>query len=153
MLSLLTFAQLTLAQYEDGTGEAAGGCAACGACGACGVFGMLIPLAIFVVIVAGLWKVFEKAGKPGWAAIIPIYNIIILLEIVKRPIWWIVLYFIPIVQLLAAIVVGLELAKRFGKSQAFGIGLALLPMIFIPILGFGKDQYQDLPPSAGLMPD
>jgi hypothetical protein len=114
---------------------------------------MLIPLAIFVVVVIGLWKVFEKAGKPGWAAIIPIYHLIVLLEIVKRPIWWIVLFLIPVVQLFAFIVVGLELAKRFGKSQAFGIGIALLPVIFIPILGFGKDQYQDLPPSTGLMPD
>jgi uncharacterized membrane protein YoaK (UPF0700 family) len=141
-----------LAQYEDGTGDAAGGCAACAGCGG-GLLMMIIWLAVIVAVIAGFWKVFVKAGKPGWAAIIPIYNLIVLIEIAKRPLWWFVLFLIPVVNIFAAIVISLEIAKRFGKDMGFGIGLALLPMIFYPILGFGKAQYQDLPPSTGLMPD
>jgi hypothetical protein len=153
MLSLLTFAQLTLAQLDDGTGGDAAGCAGCCGGGLCGLLFFVVWLAVIVAVVAGFWKVFVKAGKPGWAAIVPIYNLIILIEIAKRPIWFIVLFLVPVLNILAAIIIGLEIAKRFGKSQGFGIGLALLPMIFYPILGFGKDQYQDLPPSAGFMPD
>jgi len=103
---------------------------------------MIVYLAILVLVVASLWKVFTKAGKPGWAAIIPIYNLIVLLEIVKRPLWWIILFLIPIVSLIAAIIVMIDLAKAFGKGTGFGIGLALLGIIFLPILGFGSAQYQ-----------
>ncbi len=95
-----------------------------------------------VAIVAGFWKVFVKAGKPGWAAIIPIYNIIVLLEIAGKPLWWIILFFIPFVSLVALVLVGLAIARSFGKSDAFGIGLGLLAFIFYPILGFGEAQYQ-----------
>jgi hypothetical protein len=102
----------------------------------------LIGLAIIVAIIAGFWKVFEKAGKPGWAAIIPIYNGIVLLEIAGKPLWWIILCFIPCVNLVIVILVGLAVARNFGKSDGFGIGLALLGFIFYPILGFGDARYQ-----------
>lgn len=108
----------------------------------------LIVLAIFVAIIAGFWKVFTKAGKPGWAAIIPIYNLIVLLEIAGKPLWWIILFFIPIVNLIAAILVGLAVARNFGKSDGFGIGLGLLGFIFYPILGFSNAQYKGVPPPA-----
>jgi hypothetical protein len=101
----------------------------------------LVELAILVLSVAGLWRVFQKAGKPGWAAIIPIYNVIVLLQITGRPLWWIILYFIPFVNLVVLVLVSLELAKRFGKGVGFGIGIALLPFIFYPVLGFGPDRY------------
>jgi len=101
-----------------------------------------LELAIFVAIIAGFWKVFVKAGKPGWAAIVPIYNVIVLLEIAGKPLWWILLFFIPLVNLIMAIIVGIAVAKNFGKSDAFGIGLGLLGFIFYPILGFGDAQYQ-----------
>jgi hypothetical protein len=89
-----------------------------------------------------MWKIFSKAGKPGWAAIIPIYNAIVLLEIVDKPLWWIILMFIPIVNFVISIIVTVELAKKFGQSTGFAIGLILLAPIFYPILGFGSAQYQ-----------
>lgn len=97
--------------------------------------GTLIQLAIVVLYIVGMWKVYTKCGKPGWAAIVPIYNIIVLLEIVKKPVWWIVLFLIPVANLVAMILVGIEVAKIFGKSQGFGIGLGLLGFVFYPILG------------------
>jgi hypothetical protein len=106
------------------------------------LFIVVLELAILVAIIAGFWKVFVKAGKPGWAAIVPIYNVIVLLEIAGRPLWWILLFFIPLVNIIMAVIVGIAVAKNFGKSDAFGIGLGLLGFIFYPVLGFGGAQYQ-----------
>jgi hypothetical protein len=89
----------------------------------------------------GMWKVFTKAGKPGWASLIPIYNIIILLEIVGKPIWWLFLLLIPCTIPIFAIWILNLLSKSFGQSEGFTIGLILLPFIFYPILGFGNYQY------------
>ena len=102
---------------------------------------MLFYLAILVVMVISGWVIFTKAGKPGWAAIVPIYNAIVLLEIIGRPIWWIVLFFIPLVSIVIAIIVSLDLAKSFGKGSGFGVGLAFLGFIFAPILAFGDSKY------------
>jgi Family of unknown function (DUF5684) len=107
-----------------------------------GLLILVIELAIVVAVIAGIWKVFVKAGKPGWAAIIPIYNLIVLLQIAGKPLWWIILFFIPLVNIIMAILVGIAVAKNFGKSDAFGVGLGLLGFIFYPILGFGDAQYQ-----------
>jgi hypothetical protein len=101
----------------------------------------LIQLAVIIALFAGMWKVFEKAGKPGWAAIIPIYNLYILLQILGKPVWWIILAFIPIVNIVIAIILGIALAEKFGKGAGFGVGLALLGFIFFPILGFGDAKY------------
>jgi hypothetical protein len=106
-----------------------------------GCFMIAIELALVVLIIAGVWKVFVKAGEPGWAAIIPIYNTIILLKICNKPIWWIVLLLIPCVSIVFAIIVFLELAKAFGKSPAYAVGMILLPFVFIPMLGFSDAQY------------
>lgn len=106
-----------------------------------GLFG-LIWLALMIAIIVGMWKMFTKAGKPGWACLIPIYNIVVLLQIVGRPLWFIILMLIPVVNLIAAIIVSLDLAKSFGKSAAFGIGIAFLGFIFIPMLGFGDAKYE-----------
>lgn len=104
--------------------------------------GTLIYLAIIIAMIAGMWKVFEKAGQPGWAAIIPIYNLIILLQIVGKPIWWIVLFLIPLVNFVALILVGMELAVCFGKSKGWGFALLVLfPFVGYPILGFGDAAY------------
>jgi uncharacterized membrane protein YhaH (DUF805 family) len=105
-----------------------------------GVF-MIVWLVVLVAVIAGMWKMFEKAGKPGWAAIVPIYNIIVMLEIVGRPLWWIVLFLIPCVSIVAWIMIAIDLAKAFGKDVAYGIGIALLGFIFIPMLGFGDARY------------
>jgi hypothetical protein len=98
-------------------------------------------LAVLLLVVIGMWKVFVKAGKPGWAAIIPIYNLVVLLEIVGKPIWWIILMLIPLVNLIVYIIILVELAKRFGKGVGFAIGLLIFPFICFPILGFGSAQY------------
>ena len=113
-----------------------------GGAGAAGIVIGLIYLAIIILMVASIWKIFVKAGKPGWAAIVPIYNIIVLLEIVDKPIWWIVLFFIPIVSLIAAILIAVALAQKFGKGVGFAIGMLILPFVFYPMLGFGSAQYQ-----------
>lgn len=102
----------------------------------------LLILAIFIVVIAGMWKMYVKAGQPGWAVLVPIYNIIVLIQIAKKPVWWIVLFLIPIVSLIAMILVSIEIAKNFGKPTSFAIGLILLPFVFYPILGFGDAQYQ-----------
>ncbi|RAV30626.1 DUF5684 domain-containing protein [Sinomicrobium soli] len=111
-----------------------------------GLIGMVIYLAIIVLLIAGMWKVFEKAGKPGWAAIVPIYNIVVLIEIVGKPMWWIVLLLLPCVNIVAQVWITNLLSKSFGKSEGFTIGLVLLPFVFFPILGFGDARYQG--PSA-----
>ncbi len=97
---------------------------------------------VTILIIVALWKIFEKAGKPGWASIIPIYNVIVLLEIVGKPWWWILLMLIPIVNLIFAIWTTNLLSKSFGKNEGFTIGLILLPFIFYPILGFSDAKYQ-----------
>jgi len=101
----------------------------------------LFYLAIVILMIASMWKIFTKAGKPGWAAIIPIYNLVVLLEIIKKPLWWIILLLIPIVNFIVIIIVYVELAKAFGKGVGFAIGLILLGIIFFPILGFGDAKY------------
>ncbi len=109
--------------------------------GIAGAIGGLIYLAFLVLMVASLWKIFDKAGEPGWAAIIPIYNVVVLLKIVGRPIWRLVLMFIPLVGAIIAILVTIDLAKSFGQGVGYGIGLVFLPFIFGPMLAFGDASY------------
>lgn len=132
MADYLTFAQ------QNG-----GGAGAAGAAG--GIIFMLLYFALIVVVIAGLWKAFDKAGKPGWAAIIPIYNIIVMLEIAGKPVWWVILFFIPCVNIIMAFIVSIAIAEAYGKSAGFGIGLALFGFIFWPILGFGDAKYVGAP--------
>jgi uncharacterized protein DUF5684 len=99
-------------------------------------------LAVVVLIVASMWKLFVKAGEPGWAAIVPIYNFIVLLKIAGKPTWWIILMFIPFVNLIVAIIAAVAVARNFGKGTGFGLGLAFLAPIFYPILAFGDSRYQ-----------
>ena len=112
------------------------------AAGAGAAIGLLVPLALGILMIVSLWKVFTKAGKPGWASIIPIYNMIVLLEIVGKPVWWIILMMIPLVNFIVVVLVFLELARRFGKSELFGVGLLLLGVVFFPILAFGDARYR-----------
>lgn len=113
---------------------------------------IFVYIVILVLVVIGLWKIFEKAGKPGWAAIVPFYNVYILLEIVGRPTWWIFVFIgslIPFVNIFAGIatfvmfiILCLDLAKSFGKSTGFAVGMILLSFVFFPLLGFSDAQYQ-----------
>ena len=101
----------------------------------------VIYLAVIVLIIASWWKLFTKAGKPGWAAIVPVYNIIVILEIIGKPIWWVILMLIPCVNIIVHLFVSIELAKAFGKEAGFGVGIWLLGFIFLPILAFGDAKY------------
>ena len=102
---------------------------------------LLIP-AIFIVVIASQWMVFTKAGQPGWACLIPILNLLVILKLVKRPMWWILLFLIPIVNFVTLLIVLVDLAKAFGKGIGFAIGLIILGPIFYLILGFGSATYQ-----------
>ena len=102
----------------------------------------IIYLAAIIAIIAGWWMIFTKAGEDGWKAIIPIWNILVLLKIVGREWWWIILMLIPIVGFVIWIIVALDLAKSYGRGTGFGIGLIFLPYIWSLILGFGSDTYK-----------
>lgn len=123
-----------LAQEYDG---AAGGIAA-----GVGVVMCIVYVALIVAIIAGVWKTFEKAGEPGWAAIVPIYNGMVLAKIAGKEMWWGLLLIIPCVGIVISFILCIEVAKRFGKDTLFGILLALFGFIFFPVLGFGSAQYQ-----------
>jgi hypothetical protein len=106
------------------------------------MFWVIVYLAIAVLVIAGWWKMFEKAGEAGWKALIPIYNIYVLLRIVGREGWWVILFLIPIVNVVVLIIVSIDLAKSFNRGSGFAVGLIFLPFVFAPILGFGSDTYQ-----------
>jgi len=108
---------------------------------------MLVILAVIAVFIAGMWKTFVKAGQPGWAAIIPFYNIYVLTQIVGRPAWWLVLCLIPLVNFVFMAILSIDIAKSFGKDAVFGfVLLFFLGGIGYLILGFGSARY--LGPSA-----
>jgi hypothetical protein len=102
----------------------------------------ILWLAIVVLLVASMWKIFVKAGEPGWAAIVPIYNLVILFKIAGKPAWWILLMLIPLVNLIVAIIAVIALAQRFGKGVGFAIGLLVLSPVFYPMLAWGDARYQ-----------
>ena len=105
-----------------------------------GSFLFIILLVVFYIYV--YWRIFEKAGKPGWAAIIPIYNTIILLEIVGKPWWWLLLFLIPVVNIIFAVWMTNLLSLSFGKGVGFTLGLVFLSFIFYPILAFSNAEYK-----------
>lgn len=100
-------------------------------------------IGIGLIVVISMWFVFKKAKKPGWAAIIPIYNTLVLLEIIKRPWWWILLMFIPLVNIVVYIIVHFDLAKAFGKGGGMALLLIFLPFIGYPVLAFGDAKYKN----------
>jgi hypothetical protein len=106
-----------------------------------GVFGTLLYIVVIVFYLFCLWKVFVKAGKPGWAAIVPIYNLLVELEIVGRPWYWLLLMFIPVVNIVLGIIVLFRMAKVFAHSVGFGFGLLFLSFVFLPILAFDGSKY------------
>lgn len=111
-----------------------------------GAIFIIIYLAIIILMIASMWKVFEKAGKPGWAVLIPIYNTYIMIQIVGKPTIWLLWCLIPCVNFVFAVWLYNLMSKSFGKEEGFTVGMILLPFIFWPILGFGSAKY--LGPSA-----
>lgn len=102
----------------------------------------IIYFGFIALMIASTWKIFTKAGQPGWAAIVPIYNTIVLLKIAGKPVWWFLLLFIPLVNFVVAIMLTVSLAKAFGKGVGFAVGLIILPFVFMPIMAFGDAQYE-----------
>jgi hypothetical protein len=114
---------------------------------------MIFVLAIALVVLVGMWKVYTKAGQPGWAVIVPIYSQYIQCKIVGRPGWWVILLLIPYLNFIFFIIIMLDLAKSFGKGVGFAVGLILLSPIFMCILGFGDAEYQGPSVGAGFSPE
>jgi amino acid transporter len=113
---------------------------------------ILIIIFSFILIafyVYCAWRIFEKAGKPGWASLIPIFNTLVELEIVQRPLWWVFLMFIPGVNLVITVIIIFDLAKVFGKDNGFAFGLLFLAPIFVPILALGNSVYMPRNPVEG----
>lgn len=102
---------------------------------------VIISLVVCVVLLAGLWKLFVKAGKPGWAAIVPFYNMYCMYQISFGKGWLFLLIFVPVVGFVFGIMMCFKLAKAFGKGTGFGFGLLFLSPIFMCILGFGDAEY------------
>ena len=105
-------------------------------------------LLLLLAALTGAWNVFEKAGRPGWEALVPIYNIYVLTAVTGQPWWLIIFAVIPLVNIFAMAFLYLKLAERFGLSFPFALGLLFLPFIFFPILGFGDAVYT--PPRSSL---
>jgi hypothetical protein len=111
----------------------------------------IIFIAIAILILVSQWRIYKKAGRPGWASIVPFYNIVVWLEMVGEPLWWALLFFVPIVNLVLWVIITNRLAKSFGKGKWFTVGMLFLPFIFYPILAFGKATYtQIFEPTYGI---
>ena len=100
---------------------------------------IVIGLAVGILVIVSLWMIFKKAGKPGWASIVPIYNIIVLIQIVGLPLWYLVLLIIPFANIYAIFKIYIELAHKFGKSTGFGVLSVFFSEICLPILAFDKN--------------
>ena len=103
----------------------------------------IISIICSILVIVCNWIIFKKAGKKGWEAIVPVYNLIVMLEIANLPMWYLALFFIPGANIYAMFKIYIEIAHKFGKSTGFGVGLALLGVIFLPILAFGKSTYEN----------
>lgn len=109
---------------------------------------IIFSLIITAFYVFCAWRIFEKAGKPGWAALIPFYNTLVQLEIVQRPWWWLLLMLIPALNLVLAVIIIFDLAKVFGKDNGFAFGLLFLAPIFVPVLALGSAAYTPRVPAG-----
>jgi Family of unknown function (DUF5684) len=113
---------------------------------------LLVVILLFVAfIIVAYWKVYRKMGLPGWASIVPFYNITTLLRVVSYPQWWVFLMFVPVVNIVVTVAITHRLAVSFGKGWWFTLGILLLPFVFLPILAFGQAMYHDSFPPASPM--
>ena len=121
---------ILIAQQHDG-----------GQAGGMSFFPLLFTLVISIFFLVVMWKVYVKAGQPGWGVLIPFYNIILMLRIAGKPGWWLIFFFIPFINIVVQIVMLIDIAKNFGRGGWFAAGLIFLPIIFFPILAFGSSVY------------
>ena len=108
---------------------------------------IIFYLVIFLLLIVSMWKIFTKAGKPGWASIVPIYNLIVFLEIVGKPTWWIILLLIPVVNLVIAIILVHRLSLAFGHGIGMTLLLLFVGIIGYPVIAFGSSKYVGVPAS------
>lgn len=106
-----------------------------------GIIVLIIEVAIAILMLVAIWKVYTKAGQPGWACLIPFYNAYVFLKIAGKPGWWLILLFVPLLNIIYGIIALAGLAKNFGKGAGFVVGLIFLPFVFYPILAFSDAQY------------
>ena len=100
--------------------------------------------AFLLVILASMARVFRKAGRSGWAAFVPIYNLVVLLEIAGKPLWWVIFTPVPVVNVVLGARLGIALADRFGRGRLFGLGLFFLGPLFLPLLAFSDLRYRQV---------
>jgi small-conductance mechanosensitive channel len=158
--SLTRFAAETFTTYSD---SGAGTMGDSGDTVGFTIFYVLYMLFIFTIsalLMACMWKIFVKAGRQGWEALVPGYNMYVQVEIIDKPVWWFVMNFVPIVNIPFAIMIYYELAKKFGKGAWFTVLMVVFPFIAFPMLAFGSAQFQRsgayaqtvLPPAPGMTP-
>lgn len=117
--------------------------AAMAAAGGMAMGWLIVQLALSLLMIISVWKVFSKAGQPGWAVLVPFYNVYVFLKVAGKPGWWMaIILLVPVANLIFAIMALAGMAKNFGKGGGYVVGLILLPIIFYPILGFGSAQYR-----------
>jgi ABC-type sulfate transport system permease subunit len=103
---------------------------------------LIIQLIVITLMIVTMWKIFTKAGQPGWGILIPIYSTYVMLKVAGKPGWWLLLFFIPIVNIVIGIITLVAIAENFGKGGGFVVGMLFLPIIFYPILAFGSAEYK-----------
>jgi hypothetical protein len=118
-----------------------------------GMIGGSIGLLVGLISIVSMWKIFTKAGQPGWACLIPIYNLYIMCKVAQKPGWWLLLMFVPFVNFIFLVLLSVGMARSFGKGAGFGLGILFLGFIFLPILAFGDARYQGATFSPLMEPD
>lgn len=131
---LLAMMMVVWAQRDGDAGGALAGLLSC----CCPLFFILV---FTLPQLAGMWKTFEKAGKPGWAAIVPIYNVMVMAEIGGKDATYGLLCLIPVAGIVFLALILIELCKAFGKEAGYAVGMLFLPFIFWPLLGFSDAKY------------
>lgn len=110
--------------------------------------GVIVYLLFVIFYLAGFWRIFEKAGRPGWASLIPFYNFYVLTKIADRPVWYLFLLFFPFANIFAFCSICNGISTKFGKDMGYTLGLIFLGFIFFPALGFGSAQYEGYVPDT-----
>lgn len=104
------------------------------------IVGLWVFIPLIILMYAGLWRLFQKAGKPGWAALVPVYGTMVWIDIVRKPKWWIILYFIPVINVIMFLGLLVEIIKNYGKFQYKDrILVVLFPFVYLPYMAFQKD--------------
>ena len=115
-----------------------------------GVGFLLVAVAAAIIMIASMWRIFTKAGRPGWAAIVPVYNTLQLIWTSGKPWWWVILMFIPLINVIALIVIYYNLARAFGKGVGYTLLFLFLPIIGFPMLAWGSATYKLKKPKNGM---